>query len=452
MRLVLAFVAIFVGALVFAITPPNMTPVFKHQNHHQRTRWPGQAAISGIPGMVSSFTGMQANAATYIRPPAPNIPRIGTQTAPQKTPTIPKPRIPTTTKKITPPSRSTTDPPLYDQAVEPIIYESVLWTVGNTVEYQGPLVPTGSGNCGGQFFPTTGTNNYPFPDFVGGPNGNGSPGSDDLVSPMTFYDGDGTGSNTIGIIGTPGTVQNSNEYYVNALQGGSTIGVSLAPRAVDPYGTSGNGGLTNIVVLNDYLPCSNFPTPWATGTTIQYSVDMVIPFAYNNPVAGGLIENNGMSFIYFVLELRNINNGSSIVIAPRIMQSQALVGSDVTGPNAPVFAFAQSNEANTVTLTPDYALIYPPIGNSSIVSNCGTAPMNTAGGNPYMHTYCFQMTGSGLTQAINYLNSGLGKSYDTNPANWEVVAINLDMEAWAWSYPIDARLGLSYSNFNVSAF
>ncbi len=307
---------------------------------------------------------------------------------------------------------------VYSQESIPVIYQNVQW---------GSYTGQNAGDCGGHtWFPSSGTSNYPFPNFV----------PDACAQPMTFYAGDGQGVNCIG-------KRTGDPYLLNCLQGGSTIGAVLAPRAVQPD----MGSAYFYAVLANYWFCQGqMPRPWAGHAGLKLSANMVLPFVYV-PGSGGLIEQCGIVFAYFVAELGNINDGSKIDVCPRIMQSQYAQGGDLgTGYE---WDFGQGDQISYDSAN-GIPLLFPELGPSAWITNAGSGAFHI-GSLPTSKPYCFTMSAAQLSASIAAINASPRvprSNYDTNAANWQLRLINLNFEAWA-PPGADPRLGLSFNGFKA---
>jgi len=306
---------------------------------------------------------------------------------------------------------------LYSQEAIPVVYQNVQWN-----GYTGQ----NAGGCGQHtWFPTAGTNGYPFPNFV----------PDSHLTPLTFYSGDGSGVNCIGI-------ETGDPHKINALQGGPTIGMSLCPRAVE-----GNAGLSvYLSCLSNWWFCGpNFPRPWSGGLGIKMCANIVFPFVYVPHVGGGRVDEQGVVFSYFVANISDVNNPSrQIYICPRLLQNQYSVGSEAgTGFE---WDFGQGDQISFDT-PDDVAILFPECKpGSAWITSGGTGSFNI-GSNPYSRLYQWSMSASQLQAAINALNASdrvPHSDYSTDVTRWQLRLINLNCEAWAMPNT-DPRFALSFN-------
>jgi hypothetical protein len=167
------------------------------------------------------------------------------------------------------------------------------------------------------------------------------------------------------------------------------------------------------------------------------------------PSAGdGSIPSQGAVFSYMVLYLQNITDPYQLLyITPRLVQSAYPThgeGPPYTWDFNPGDQFSYDPSNNNA------GEISPQLGASTLVSSCGNGHFRI-GSYPYMQTYCFTMSPQQLHTAIVAMNASghSPRQYDTTAANWKVVGINLDIEAWTGTTRNDTRIGLSERNFKL---
>lgn len=303
---------------------------------------------------------------------------------------------------------------LYTEENIPIIYQNV-----QANGYTGP----NAGGCGAHtWFPVSGSPTYPFPNFV----------PDSSFNPMTFYAGDGD-TNAIGIA-------TADPYLLNGLQGGSTIGVLLAPRAISA------SNFTYAVLANWWFCAGSMPQPWNGHNGVKMNINATFPFVYVPAVGGGTILEQGTAFAYFVMQISNVNDASqTIYVAPRLLQNQYPNASDQGTDFCHEFCAGDQiwHDDN------NNPILFPELGNTSWVTSCGTHGFSI-GNVSTDEFYCWTMSPSQLTAAINAINAAPQiprHNYDNVAAHWQVRILNLNMEAWAPSAAADARFGLHFSGF-----
>jgi len=306
----------------------------------------------------------------------------------------------------------------YAQETIPVAYQNVQWN-----GYTGP----NAGGCGQHtWFPTAGTSRYPFPNFV----------PDAHVNPLTFYAGDGD-SNCIGI-------ETGDPYKINALQGGSTIGISLCPRAVDPN----MGSPVYLSCLANYWFCGpNFVRPWNGGLGLRMCANIVFPFCYVPHVGQGRVDQQGIVFSYFVANLSDVAQPSrQIYICPRLLQNQYSVASEAGSGFEWDFGAGDQISFDDVD---DVAILFPECkpGSAWITSN-GTGAFNI-GSDPYWRKYQWSMSAAQLQAGISAINASPRSAhhdYSTDVTRWQLRLINLNCETWAMANT-DPRLALSFNGF-----
>ena len=303
---------------------------------------------------------------------------------------------------------------IYSQENIPIIYQNVQWGSysGANASKTGPTWLACAGGA------------YPFPEFI----------PDASLAPMTFYNGDGSGVNAIGKRGAL-------SCQVSGAQGGSTIGLSLAPRALEaqpgPYA----------VLINRWLPVPRACfAPGALGAKL--SLDLVVPFIYVPPAGDGSIPQQGIVFAYFVLWLQHVNDtAQQLYITPRVVQSTY----PTHGEPAPYsWGFNPGDQFSFDPSNNNAGIIAPELGNSGLVTSLGSGHF-TIGSSPIMKTYAFSVSPAQLAAGIAGLNaSGRSpRSYDPNASKWKVIGLCLNVEAWPGSTHNDVRIALSAKNFGL---
>jgi hypothetical protein len=307
---------------------------------------------------------------------------------------------------------------IYSQETIPIIWETVQWN-----GFTGPL----AGKCGNTWFPTGGAPDYPYPNFI----------PDSLAQPYTGYGGDGD-TNCIGLTTGDPTL-------LSALQGGSSVGAILAPRAFHPN----MADRVDFSVLANYWFCGNpFPLPWAGGNRgLRLKVTAAFPYVHV-PYINGLIDTQGTVFSYMVAQISNINDGKLIEICPRLMQNQFPQGSDQNGGYE--WDFGPGDQVSYDGGS-GAAILFPECAAGNAWGQSGGTGTFTIGASPSVKTYQWTMSAAQLSagiQAINLSPRVPRHDFDTNPANWQLRLVNLDMEAWAPA-GADIRLGLSFNTFQA---
>jgi hypothetical protein len=291
------------------------------------------------------------------------------------------------------------------------------------------------------------------------------------VSATTFYAGDGNPGNSIGWIG-------SQAFQWNALEAdaaGTTTGIALAPTALTNSGSTGFFDLSMLVNFNFCQPTAGFTNvlPWANGYTIaQINANVQVGFPYT-PITDGLIDHQGLTFGYFVIYLQNVNDPTQqILLGLRFFQSVALSGADLSnvgyvaqfGSGDGIWTIGPVGLPGQPNYSPDTPIFYGAIGYSQRISNCGDAPFKfinvaTGTGDNGQYSYCAQITATQLNSIIAFVNASSNitrHNYDTTAANWQVLLINQNYEAWNHCNPgggfsaCDTRLGLNTNGFQFS--